>query len=388
MVRSSVPPYSLQDNRNHPIPTREASYLHITLVGDYNPARSTPGGTRAYVEALHHYFHTSDISHTLIFAGREKTGEVCEVGVPVRQSNSSGHFLVSLATHLRSLGVPKDAIVHVPRPDYLLPFLATGVGRSFVCTLHGNPYRAMIERGHRFHLPVYPLAEPLLLRRTDAVVATDLHTASDYAGRYPWIRQRLRFIPNGVDTSTFRPMDKTAAKQRWNLGGTVFLYAGRLSPEKRVVEIMRSFRLLPEPTARLVIAGDGPERDRILRQAEDPRIQILGVVDRTDMSGLINASDAVVLYSTREGLPAIALEALACGVPVITTPVGGLATLVRPGKDGLLVSNIEELVEAMARIVAGARFHVSDILASVQDYDWSRVGSQLLDVYRGLAYAQ
>ena len=151
---------------------------------------------------------------------------------------------------------------------------------------------------------------------------------------------------------------------------------------------MRSFRLLPEPTARLVIAGDGPERDRILRQAEDPRIQILGVVDRTDMSGLINASDAVVLYSTREGLPAIALEALACGVPVITTPVGGLATLVRPGKDGLLVSNIEELVEAMARIVAGARFHVSDILASVQEYDWSRVGSQLLDVYRGLAYAQ
>jgi len=320
--------------------------MKVTLVGGFSPDVASAGGVRSYVESLSRYLESVGIPRVTVVSGKtlRTGGERCSV--PVRKVGSTAHWLAALVANLRSLPIPIDSIIHGQRPDDLLPFLTSGIGRARVCTLHGNPLRGMSERRGRAIYAGYALMEATILRWTDRVVFVDATSAEQYVQRYPWLDGRVEVIPNGVDTDLFKPSDKQAAKRKWGFDGTTLLYAGRLQPEKRVVEVVRAFRDLDPRDCLLVIAGEGRERPLIEESAK-------GLIPRSEMPGLMNASDALVLYSTREGLPSAVLEALACGVPVIVTPVGALPDVVRVGENGFFVSSRAELKDAMGRVCRG-----------------------------------
>jgi glycosyltransferase involved in cell wall biosynthesis len=227
------------------------------------------------------------------------------------------------------------------------------------------------------------VAEWSALRKADYVVAVDSLTALDYVERYPWLRDRIRIIPNGVDTNTFLPMNRDEARKRWGLvdAGTVFLYAGRLEADKNVSQIIRAFKELHTSGSTLVIAGDGSERSTLEEVSGGHGILFLGSVPRTEMASLINAADATVLFSD-EGLSSFALEALACGVPVITTPSGDLPALIHRGENGYLVTNSAELVDALQRVARRELGPDLSIVSSVASHAWPEVGRRLLGVYR------
>jgi glycosyltransferase involved in cell wall biosynthesis len=227
----------------------------------------------------------------------------------------------------------------------------------------------------------YAALENLLLRRVARVIFVDSHTARHYLGRYPWLRDAFDLVPNPIDTQVFRPTDKVLAKRAWGFKGTTFLYAGRLEAEKRVIEIVRAFRELDAGDAQMVIAGDGRDRIAAEREAEGANVLFLGTIDRTRMPSLMNAVDAVLLYSTREGLPSTILEALACGVPAITTAVGALSDVVKDGENGFLVSSRPDFVKAMKSICRGDVVAGASITKTVEPYSWSRLGPRILKSY-------
>jgi glycosyltransferase involved in cell wall biosynthesis len=116
--------------------------------------------------------------------------------------------------------------------------------------------------------------------------------------------------------------------------GEGFLYAGRLSPEKGVAELVRAWRSVSAP---LTVVGDGPERDR-LEAAAPANVVFTGAQSREEVAAAVRRSRAVVVPSTcYEGQPRIVLEAMAAGVPVVATRIGGLPELVTDGVDGRLV---------------------------------------------------
>jgi len=227
----------------------------------------------------------------------------------------------------------------------------------------------------------YALAERVALSRATRVISVDSRTTAEYAGRLEFLKDSILTIPIGVDTSVFRPMDQDASKKRWGFSGPLFLYAGRLEPEKRVNTIVKTFCALGNEKATLAIAGDGTRRAAIESEAAGHRVKLLGDVPRAEMPSLINAADAVILFSVREGLPSIGLEALVCGVPVITTRAGSLCDLVIHGKTGYLVSSEDELRAAMEAVIEGTlpRGFRDEAIAS--RYDWRVVGEQILAVY-------
>jgi glycosyltransferase involved in cell wall biosynthesis len=138
---------------------------------------------------------------------------------------------------------------------------------------------------------------------------------------------------------------------------------GRLVPWKQVDGLIEALREIPE--LGLVVVGDGPERPRLERIAQElgvsGRVYFAGQRSKRETLSLMAACDLFVLNSTYEGLPHTVLEAMALGLPVIATAVGGTPEVVRDGETGLLVPLNGELTGTLKRVVND--YHLRQVLS-------------------------
>lgn len=171
------------------------------------------------------------------------------------------------------------------------------------------------------------LACRLLYRRADAVLCSSKRMAAEFRADFGVPDERLHLLPNPVNEAGIR---KAAAAPRRVPGpGPRFVAAGRLARQKGFDRLVEAMGALP-PDTHLTILGDGPERIALKASIAER-----GLGDRIALSGFDPApwpwyagADAVLLPSRWEGMPNVALEALACGTPVIATPEsGGIAEL-------------------------------------------------------------
>jgi glycosyltransferase involved in cell wall biosynthesis len=167
---------------------------------------------------------------------------------------------------------------------------------------------------------------------------------------------KLKVIGNGIVMQDYA--HNGAARERirkeLSLGDSfVWFTAGRLEPQKDQSSLLKAFSQL-SGDQRLLLAGEGDLRQALSQEAIDlaidQRVQFLGV--RSDIPALLSAADAFVLSSAWEGLPNVVMEALAAGLPAVTTDVGGARELVSEGKSGFLVpaQQVAKLAEAMKRL--------------------------------------
>lgn len=151
----------------------------------------------------------------------------------------------------------------------------------------------------------------------------------------------VRVVPNGIDTTFFQPPtpeERQIARQALGILGPVFVVGsmGRLAPEKNFPLLILLAQRLPE--LQFLIAGEGPERPvleaLLVKASLGDRVRLLGQV--TDRAGFYDALDAFVLPSLYEGLPMALLEAMASGLPCISSNLPDIFSALRGGKDGLL----------------------------------------------------
>lgn len=356
--------------------------MHVTLVGGFDPTQHRVGGTRSYVDNLARVMERQGVPHLVVTAAHDSKEGPNSYAIRLRHSGSTAHLLAALAAQVKDLPIPSDSLIHAQRPDHLVPFGIANVGGRWICTLHGDSRRAVTERNSRLVAGFDAVAEMLVLRRVARAVAVDDGTRATYVSRYPWLENRLEVIPNGVDMAEYRPLDKEKCRREWDFKGPVLLYAGRLEPEKRVGTILDAFGAVGNPRAVFAVAGEGRDKLSLLRGRGDPRIRFLGAVDRSRMVSLLNAADALVMFSAREGVPSVALEALACGVPVISTPVGELSKLIHPGVNGFFVGSQEELTDAMRSVLDNGLSTQDSIVESAHPYEWQGLGRRWLELYR------
>jgi glycosyltransferase involved in cell wall biosynthesis len=170
--------------------------------------------------------------------------------------------------------------------------------------------------------------------------------------RYGLPPARLTVVPNGVDTDFFQP-----GKNGRSDGKTVLLSVARLVPDKDHDTMLAAFGRVAgsHPGAELWLVGNGPRREILEQQVRDlglaGRVKFMPVAK--DIRHLYRQADVFVLSSVAEALPNVVLEAMAAGLPVVATRVGGLPEAVVPGDTGLLVSprDVEGLAAALGSLL-------------------------------------
>jgi glycosyltransferase involved in cell wall biosynthesis len=206
-------------------------------------------------------------------------------------------------------------------------------------------------------------------------------------------------IANGVDRAHYcRCMDKCDMRKKINLPEKkTIIYTGRLSAEKGVDFLIRSFsKMEKKQPCQLVINADGPEKKTILHLINQCNVidAVLLVDAIEDVAWYLNASDVFVLPSRFEGLSNALLEAMACGLAVISTRVGGSTDIIEDGVNGLLVNvdSEEQLVGAMVRILKERQLaHVlgENARKTVEaHHDIGKIADSYLAVYKGLHHCE
>ena len=170
----------------------------------------------------------------------------------------------------------------------------------------------------------------------------------------------VEVVPNFVDPQRFRPRDRSACRDGLvPAGRRVISHVSNFRPVKRVRDVIEIFAGLARTVdAHLLLAGDGPERagveELVRTKGLGERVQFLG--EQEGVERVLAASDLFLLPSDHESFGLAALEAMACGVPVVGTRSGGLPEVVSDGETGYLVEvgDVEAAVERAGGLLEDA----------------------------------
>ncbi len=259
--------------------------------------------------------------------------------------------------------------------------------------------------------------ERQVLEQADCIVATSpqeqdaLRTLVSEQGY-------IEVIPCGTDVSTFHTMPKADARTALGFGchDAIVLYVGRFDPRKGIDTLVQACAQLNAQTAdektlgraackpanlRLVIVGgsDPGSTDAVERARIEQLVRETGLADQTIFAGQIGhtllplyytAADVCVIPSHYEPFGLVAIEAMACGTPVIASDVGGLKFTVVPDETGLLVppQNVDAFAQAIDRVLTDElwanKLRQQAPIRVQQNFSWSGVAVHLSDLYRRL----
>lgn len=249
--------------------------------------------------------------------------------------------------------------------------------------------------------------EKQVLRRVDRIVVATLAEMTQLRFLYKADSSKMVVIPPGVNVGRFYPIPPDEAKAYIGLkpDDRMILFVGRIEPLKGVDTLIEAMSCLHKKEARsvhLAIIGGDPsaspekmnvEMARLKKLCEtlglDQSVVFLGARDQDKLPYYYSAAEVAVMPSHYESFGMVALEAMACGTPVIASEVGGLAYLVRDGETGFTIpaEEPEMLCEKLSWLLndeALRRKMSAQAAAYAQDYAWERIAKRIVDVYEEL----
>ncbi len=250
--------------------------------------------------------------------------------------------------------------------------------------------------------------EKKVLAEADRIIAATLAERSQLEFLYESNTKNIAIIPPGVDTSHFYPIPKDEAKEAIGipLKSRLILFVGRIEPLKGIDTLIRAISIIQKsgelsccPHQVAIIGGEPDARPEDMN-AEMARLQdmvtelgitnfvvFLGKQDQKLLPYYYSAAEVVVMPSHYESFGMVALEAMACGTPVVASQVGGLAFLVQDGITGFVTpgGDAQILADRLIKIIKnpGLQNQLSENAADyAKQYDWELISEKIIEVYQ------
>ncbi|MEC4983803.1 MAG: glycosyltransferase [Oscillatoria sp. PMC 1068.18] len=353
-----------------------------------------------------------------------------QVDIFTRKTNPEDLTIVEHSPHCRTIRLVAGAETEIPDRDliaYLPEFVqalqkfAKGTSYPIVQThdrLSGwvglqLQQASNVQLIHTYHAPsaisdTQISLERQILEQANRIVATNPQELDILANLVPQ-REGIELIPCGTDVENFYAMPKTEAKTKlgFDPNQQIVLYVGQFAAHKGIDTLVRAFAQCRENNSklarncRLVLVGGGRANDSedSERQKIAQLVRELGLENSTQFAGRVGhdllpfyytAADVCVIPSYYEPYGLVAIEAMACGTPVVASAIGGLKFTVMESETGLLVppQDTEAFASAIARILTDhvwARTLRRQASVRVQEnFSWASVAIKLSDLYRRL----
>ena len=246
-------------------------------------------------------------------------------------------------------------------------------------------------------------AESDVIGCSDVILASNTEERAQLERLYGAVRERIEIVPPGVDHAFFSPGNRGGARAALGLGASehpVLLFVGRIQPLKGLAVAVRALAALDEQRAMLLVVGgpSGPDGAAELERVRD-LVAELGLASRVRfvdpqphhlLSSYYRAADVCLVPSRSESFGLVALEAAACGTPVVAAAVGGLRTLVDHGHTGFLVegSDPDGFAAYVREVIDNPRLAEElsvNAAARAGRYRWSITAGRLRRLYADLA---
>ena len=339
--------------------------------------------------------------------------------VPVAKQNLP-NYIPEFVDGIKAFAAEKDIHYDLIHSHYWMSGLAaeslsnTWGGTPIVHMFHtlGEMKNRIARTDEERESPERIAGEKRVLARADRIVVATLAEQTQLRFLYKANDRKLDVIPPGVDTSHFYPIPSDEAKQFLGLKpeDRMVLFVGRIEPLKGVdtlIEAMSCLNLKDERRpVHLAIIGGEPDVDPEEMSIEMARLQklcddlamgktvvFLGKRGQDTLPYYYSAAEVVVMPSHYESFGMVALEAMACGTPVIASDVGGLGFLVQDGETGYTVPDGEpdKLCDRLSLLLGdhNLRRKMGERAEEVaQSYDWAKIATRILEVYEGLVRVQ
>jgi len=284
--------------------------------------------------------------------------------------------------------------------------LKRALSLPYVITFHAL---GLVRREHQRQADAFPLEraeiERELVRDADLVIAECPQDEADLLRLYDADPARMSMVPCGFDPHEFRPMDRAEARAELGLDPNEFvvLQLGRMVPRKGVDNVIRAVGLMGDPSVRLLVVGGDtrepdervtPEIGRLRRVADaagvGSQVIFTGQRQRAELRRCYAAADVFVTTPWYEPFGITPLEAMACGVPVVGSDVGGIRHSVRDGVTGFLVPPHDPgaLAERLSLLrdepALAATMGRAGKRRARSMFTWDEVARQLVDVYESV----
>jgi len=315
-------------------------------------------------------------------------------------------FALTVSSYLRKNRLNIDVIhLHLTSIGLIVSFLNRNLREKMIYTCHLGQWVQAKERLHIFE-KIHLFLDPYVMRRVSKVITLNDSAKACLISVGKVEPEKITVLPNGVDIDFFSPNEevKEAARKEYRLDGkSTVLFVGRLAKLKGIEHLLRaadivvnssgcrdtSFVLVGSPTFDATEKPISMEEvfDFIRQHGLEKHVIFTGSLPLEEVRKMYAAADIFVLPSLAEGDPLVTLEAMASGLPVIATRVGGIPNQIRDGWNGFLVDpgDEQQLAERIAYLLDNpeerGRMARNSRKYAEEEFDWKKVADRVLKVY-------
>ncbi|HHE39298.1 MAG TPA: glycosyltransferase family 1 protein [Candidatus Cloacimonetes bacterium] len=282
----------------------------------------------------------------------------------------------------------KPDVIHAQHL-WITPYAALKSGIPYVITVHGTDLMGFEkdERYHKYAIEAADNAKKII------TISRQVHNKTLELYKLP--EEKLQLNPNGFDENIFKvkEIDKKALFQQFGINtvpGKLVSFVGKFTDFKGIDVLIKAARIISDriPEVMFCLAGDGQlrqEMENLKSELKLDNVYFLGHQNQVDVASLYNAADVSVVPSRIEPFGLVAIEALACGTPVVATNAGGLPDFIND-KVGQLVEMEDH--QALAKAIIEELKNNTKLTKGkyaekyAEDYSWNKTLQKVIDIYR------